>query len=64
MLLHEEGEFVEESGALGAWGVQTPCGLEGFVCGFVGEVDVLLRGFRDLGDDGPVRCSPESAGYK
>ena len=50
ILLHEVGELVHEARAVVAGGVEAPCGGEGLVGSFDGEVDILGRALCDLGE--------------
>jgi hypothetical protein len=50
VLLEQVGELHEKSATV-LWGLFPPWALEGLACGGDGNVDILLRGLLDRGDD-------------
>ena len=51
VLLHKVGKLVQEGRTLETRGLETPYGLESFVCGLNGEVDILGGTLSNRGDN-------------
>lgn len=60
--LHEIRELVQEGATLGTGCVQTPDGVKGLLSGDDGDIDILLRGLGDLGDQLAVGGIDDTSG--